>query len=351
MEGDKFASRAYRSFWDLLVEFGDALVTTFPDCGDTKDWVLYMKNVVVGDDHKMRDGLQRWCDGMNRPLAKGAAKYAKAIQSITGAPATVFHAISYRDMAAADASFEELRTLQLPAKLRSGTMDAAAKDVFWRYLEELNGHAFSYARKPIPRVPTSDEIAADIARRKAAASGGPPNDKDGSNVLHHGLRDVWTQLLLARGEPADDVGDALASRLGDALAQSSADGTLADGCKRHEPDAFAELAAQLPELGSGTPDAVQWELLDKAMGLVTMERAISAPMMRSIESVANQLMSDISTGKADLGTVDLETLGRQVLSQTSAGDVSNFAASVDQLLPTLQGLVPPGASSADGSAP
>ena len=105
-------------------------------------------------------------------------------------------------------------------------------------------------------------------------------------------------------------------------------------------EAFAALAAAL-KLGDAPPTEEQWGLLDRALGLVTMEGAISAPMMRNIESVANQLVQDLTSGKADLSTLNIEALGQQVLSQVSQEDVSSFAKNLDKIIPALDGLQMP----------
>ena len=56
---------------------------------------------------------------------------------------------------------------------------------------------------------------------------------------------------------------------------------------------------------------------------------------------AQQLAKDISAGKADLGSLDLEALGQQVLSNVAPGDVSSFASNLDQILPALSRLQRP----------
>ena len=332
-----FASRALTAFWDVTADLADSLVSTFPDCAETKDWQLYVKNVVMGDEARMSSGVETWCEGMETPLAKGVAKYAKAIQSITGAPATVYHAVAYKDVAAADASFETLQTLQLPAKLASDAMDDAAKGLFWKYFEELNHHAYAFTGKTPPQVPTSDAIAADIARRRAAGGGG--NGNGGGGALQQGLSEVWKRLCALRG--VQDAAAIEAKALEQAAAASFGEKTtVGEACKARDVEAFAALAAAL-KLGDAPPTEEQWGLLDRALGLVTMEGAISAPMMRNIESVANQLVQDLTSGKADLSTLNIEALGQQVLSQVSQEDVSSFAKNLDKIIPALDGLQMP----------
>jgi hypothetical protein len=314
-----FAERAKKAYWDLMVDFADSLQATFPDCAETKDWCLYLKNVVLGDEARMADGIEKWCAGMQTPLKK--AKYAKAVQSITGSPATVYHAFAYRDMDAADASFEALQSLALPEKVKS--MDADTRAVFWQYLDELNKHA---VRTP-PEVPTSEAIAADIARRRAQSQGGGP-------VLHHGVAEVWTQLC-GCAPSRDDLADVASAK-----EEEGDEKSIADLCRARDPRGPERLAQHFPELKVPLTDE-QWSLLDKALGLACMEHAIPKPMMGAIENVASQLVKDLTSGKADLANLDLEAIGQQVLTKVSPDEMSSFASNLDKILPALQGMQRP----------
>ena len=335
-----FTEVSLKAFWDIMGEFATALEETFSSCPETKDWCLYMRNVVQGNDAKMKESIEKWCTGLQKPLRK--AKYAKAVQSILdGSPATVYHAIAYHDMEAAEAAFETLQTLELSSKLKSDAMDDEARTVFWKYLEELNKHAFAFSKVTPPRVPTPEEIAQDIQRRKGGTSAaGTPSSAPPGPALNQGLTDVWRLLCTVRGGVVVDGDGDLAERLSTTLKASHGDGgSLGDGCRAHDPAAFAALVdATGSELGSGTeaPTDEHWTLLDKVLGLLAMSSAIPAPMMRGIESVADQLIKDIAAGNTDLGSLNLEAIGQQVLSNVDAKDVSSFASNMDKLLPALQ---------------
>ena len=171
---DIFAKRARAEYFTVLTDFIESLQQQFPECRETKDWCLWFRNVVQGDDVLMDDGLVKWIEAMQTPLVKGCAKYSKAVESITNAPTLVYHAIAYQDADAADASSEWFRDLHLPTKLTC--MGADECDLFWEYIRELNRLAYTAQRKKVPTVPTSEAIAADIAARKRtrdAATTGP----------------------------------------------------------------------------------------------------------------------------------------------------------------------------------
>jgi hypothetical protein len=335
MKSAVFADVSLRAFWDLLPKFAQSLRETFAECDSTADWCLYITNVVSGDDARMRETVKKWEAGMRAPLVK--ARYAKAVQSVTGAPATVYHALSYKDMESAEQAFESLKALELAPKLK--TLDDEARAVFWRYLDELHKHAFAFCGSEPPRVPTPEEIAADIARRKGVGGGGAANAGGGA-VVQNGLKQAWRELCEARGG-GDFAADTLAARLAKAGAAKRSEGdTVADGCRARSANAFAALAAAMPELGEASvpPDDAQWQLLDKALGLCTMENSISAPMMQGIEKVASQLARDIASGSADLSTLNIEALGQQVLGSVDAKEVSAFANNIDSILPALDQL-------------
>ena len=110
---------------------------------------------------------------------------------------------------------------------------------------------------------------------------------------------------------------------------------MADACRAHEPAAQKALLDAFPVLGSEDLDDEQWTLVEKILGLSSMEAAIPTNMMRGIEDVAAKLVQDIEAGKADLSNLDIEAIGQRVLSQVDTSDVSAFAANLDRILPAL----------------
>ena len=69
-----------------------------------------------------------------------------------------------------------------------------------------------------------------------------------------------------------------------------------------------------------------------------MESAIPGNMMRGIESVASQLVSDITAGRATMGEIDVEDIGQRVLSSVSTRDVQDFTKNIDKILPAIQNM-------------
>lgn len=321
-----FAARASDAFWSLMHDFAESLVNTFPDCPESKDWKLWMHNVIGDDPVQRAEGLQTWHTQMDAPLRKGAAKYAKAVASLTGQPATTYHAVRYRDADALHASAtDQLRALDFPHKLE--TLSVEDRSVFWQYIEELARLSYEAHKATPPAVPTSDEIAQDIQRRKGggAATGAGAFQGKGVVGLQQGLHDVWVELCKARDVAVVDDTSSLATRL-----QALQVGTR---------DASAVVAA-CPEVGDGPWTDPQWALLDKALSLAAMDGAIPAPMMRGIENVAHGLARDLAEGRADLSSLDIESIGQKVLAGVSNEDVSSFASNLDKILPALDKVQP-----------
>ena len=111
---------------------------------------------------------EAWVEIMETPLAK--TKYSRAVTSVLSSPALAFHALAYRDFGAFEASTSALAHLLSSARV--ATLPPPSLQVVYTYLDELSANAFKALSKPVPRVPSSAEIAADIQRRKEEGGGG-----------------------------------------------------------------------------------------------------------------------------------------------------------------------------------
>lgn len=312
------AERARANYFQTLEDLLQSLHQTFPDCLETQEWMLWYNNLVKDDPKKKEEGMRRWLHTMESPLSKGSAKYSKAVQSITGHPTAVYHAIAYHDVDAANASSEQLQPLQLPTKVRS--MDAANVTTFWGYMEDLNTHCFAALQRPCPVVPTTVEISANIAQRKgkAVASETP--------VLRQGVREMWNDLCKECNADTVPLPTAFPP-------------DLEERCRERDVSVWAELWGDATPSATPPTDA-QWEIVQRIAALASMESAIPQDMMTGIESVANKLVMDLQQGKADLGSLDVEAIGQQVLSQVSQEEIASFANNMDKILPALERMAP-----------
>lgn len=344
---DVFASRAVAEFWSLMQDFAESLSMACPDCRDTKDWLLWLNNVVGNDEVEREKSLQIWYDSINTPIKKGCAKYAKAVLSITGSPATVYHAVEYHDVDAVHASCENIVSLDFPAKLANMSPEQVV--IFWQYFEELNKNCFKALRKDTPRVPTTQEISNDIARRKAsggkgASSSAPGSGENGGTGLHQGIGEIWRQLQVSRGVEVKPFDDTIRKRLHDA-SKCTVDGDssnipLLDAWKQHDPNALSTMLRLFPEFGCETDafTSEQYAHVDKMFNLIVMEGSIPSGMMRGIEVMASKLVDDIACGNTDLSELNIEKIGQEVLAGVCQSDIDSFAQNVDKIMPALQNL-------------
>ena len=341
MKKTSASQRALTTHFEVLTEFLQSLTEMFPDCKETKDALLYVGNVCKDDPKLMREGVGAWCDNLLEPLVKGSAKYMKAVESITGKPACVYHAFSYRDVTAMEASSssEMLKRLDLSSKLKDEKFTDEIRATFWEYMDELSKTAHDALEKEDPRrmvpvVPTREQIQKDIAKRK---SSGGSSTGDSSHTIAQGVVEAIHHLFKVRGVSPSEAGDQASERL------LAAHETRADRIRMREDAAYLEMLREAFPTTSWRDTAVtddEWSTLHKVVGLGTMQDAIPAPMMAGIETVANKLMKDISEGRTDMSKLNIESIGKEVLSGVSSKDMNDFAGNMDKILPVLQGLKP-----------
>jgi hypothetical protein len=313
---DIFAARARQSFADVFDLFVASLVELFPPTDTVWTWPDADARVSTPEE---------WTDVMMTALPKGCAKYAKAVTSITNAPACVYHGVAYRDPTAVQ-SCDYFARLHVADKVSALTSEQ--RTLFWQYLDELNTQAFVATRRKCPCVPTSDDIRTNIQRRKQT---GP--------VLQHGIAEVWRTLCRARGAEAPASEESLSQRLHAASEALCGEGvTVGELCRARDMRGFDALVTTFPYLGTAPPSDEEWSLLVKALSLSTMNGNIPAPMMRGIEKVANELVSDIHSGKASLETLNVESIGQKVLASVGTDDMNSFAKNLDKILPSMRNV-------------
>ena len=310
---DRLVAKAVAAFYDVVSDLRDGL----DEHGLSCEWC---DEVLAAPDTAARTQcVQDWLRAVERPLVKGNAKYRNAVGSILSEAASVYHAIKYRDalaMEEADPFWSRLKC----------TASTAASPLVWDYLDEMTEEAYAAARRTPPRVPTSEEIAGDIAARRARG-GRPPT---GEAVLGNGAHDIMCGLCRARGAEAPDA-EAFHRAL-DELVHTH--GVTGDACRRRE--CGAAVVRVFPALSP--LNETDWEGVTKMVALSTMERAIPGNMMRGIESVASQLVQDITAGRASMDALNIEDIGQRVLSGVSTQDVESFTQNIDKIIPAINSM-------------
>lgn len=324
---DIFSTRSRAQFVETLSAFLDSMAVAFPECDTTRAWIEGMRTRAADPDRCCLD----WREDAERPLPRGSAKWQKAVASIVDGSAVVYHAVAYRDAPALEKASTVLEGLGIAARVeRLGEDD---RTIFWEYLDELYLNAYRSARprgRP-PRVPTTDEIRSDIAARRQRRGAAPPETD--AAVLTQGVSEAWQKLCTARGVAFTED----AARLHEVAARHTDAVAL---CKARDAAFAAEVLASFPDLGEEPFDETQWEALERAVALATMETSIPSNMMRGIEDVASRLAQDIADGKTDLASLDVEAIGKSVLAGVSSEEVAAFAQNVDRILPALGAVKP-----------
>ena len=315
MRKNIFARRAEAAFCEVFDDFILTIKESFPE--------FELETLDAGGKVKL------WHAAMMTQLPKGSAKYLKAVKSITDQPANVLHAIAYQDIPAIEQA-RFFKDMSFQGKVNSGKIK---KTLVWDYFTELNKHCFTAMCEDNPVVPTPEEIRENIARRKGAAgSKQAAGQGGGTPVLQEGVREMWNQLLQQRGVEANDDDTFI-----DTLSKLCGDGSTTKLCTSRDKQGSIVLCRAFPYLDANQPfTSENWEIVNRVFALVTMDTSIPAPMMRGIEKMANSLASDMSSGNLDFSKLNMEKIGRDVLSGVSETDMKSFASNLDKLLPAMQ---------------
>ena len=323
---DIFAMRARADFVDLLTNLLTSFEEHFPECTSSTEWRTRL--VTSTASHPVEVDL--WLAATNTPLAKGSAKYAKAITSILGKPATVSHAIAYRDMHAISVSTYYFKGFD--TKLKTLGEDDAT--IFWQYMTELTDSAYKTARTERPRVPSAVEIADHIARRRK-------KDWAPAPTFHNSVTQMWKRLHDMRGASCPDEDDTVAQRLYNLTTERvDDDTTVAQLCNSRSNVAFQRLCQSFPSLQSTVPlTDEQWCLLNKVISLSTMHGTIPAPVMRGIEDAANQLANNVKDGGPAFEERNLMNIGAQVLARMSVQEMRDMTNNLPMLIPAIKNIM------------
>lgn len=270
--------------------------------------------------------MKAWLDATCSVLTRQHAKYVRAVTSITGSPATVYHAIRYKDVSAIDACRNPLAPISFSKSIKE--MSPQDVELLWRYMFELSDIAIRWNQQDLPSVPTPADISKDIANRRNKSTDkreertNPPPLPTQVRSLSQGVEDLWQQLCSAR-KVTVDLDDGLRDRIRE--------------CVRNNNEITSQVMnATFPELGDSPFTAEECGIVERMKNLVTMDDSIPSNMMRGIEAVANRLVKDLNNGTCDLATLDLEGIGQQVISKVSDSDMGTFAANIDKIIPALE---------------
>lgn len=333
---DIFEGRAQTSFVNLFEQFTLNLSKLWPDCEETKDLKIYYSSVIKGNDKEEKSLIDQWFQNVNTRLSK-KVKYCKAVERIIQELPTVYHACEYNDIDSLEKSSEApiLSKVDLFTKYKSDVMSNDDKKVFWKYIKALNEHSFKYFDKRLPYVPTRDQIQKNIKEQKSQKT-----HTDETPSMNKAFQTSFTELyktckvndISINDEKMNDIMNRWAC-----FSKDSIDGTkVTTLCNKKYGCVLAKLEEYVPEIKIDNVSDDLWELINQLNGYATVGQNIPTKMMGKIENLATRLADDIVSGKADLASMNLNEIGREVLSQCDENDMSTFAQNIDTLLPALQ---------------
>lgn len=314
-------------------------------------------------DDSASDVVDAWRSALAEPADPKVAKYAKAVARILGEPCTLYFAIEYRDAATLKNSEAFAALMPLPSRYRA---DGERRADAWHALKVMNALACVIGKVEAPRVPTPAEIEANITQFRALKRAAPPVKGGGGAAAASGaggsMQRAFQEKLLQLAEllPAEPKA-AMVARLqavpAAKLGELSAAWSAAPYNKRSQPFGGSALAAdERAALTALSPS--EWERAEQALrqlnDLSRVQTSIPAGMLGKIEGYANDLAHKITSGDSDIGGLDLQSIGEDVLRNCSSEDIDDLAANIGSLLPalgSLQKTVETQAGEAAGSMP
>ena len=314
-----------RTIVDLKAVCGDlveSLCGTFPDCAELKQWCDALTAGLDADGDEGTEFLRRLASYLNTPVPHKMVKYDRAILSITGNPLNVYQLLMYKDIGPVSNVFPRVRGLEMDEKVKTLSNDDLG--MFWQFVHEAIQLVLRATQTIPPVVPTTQQIAEDIERRRRQRDqvNNASSSRSGMSVAE-GVDELWKELCHTRNVAPMPLSDALTGRIA----------RLMSGKTTTE-----EMCRNFPELGNDEYSDESLAIAHRIGSLSTMKNAIPTNMMSGIERVASSLVRDINSGKMDFASLDVEKIGEQVLQGVGEGDVNDFANSLDKILPALQSM-------------
>jgi hypothetical protein len=314
-----------RTITDLKAVSGDlveSLCGTFPDCNELKQWCESLTTGLDADGDELTGFIGRLASYLNTSVPHKMVKYDRAILSITGNPLNVYQVLMYKDIETVSNVFPRLKGLQMDEKVK--TLSSDDLGMFWQFIHEALQLVLRATQTIPPVVPTTQQIAEDIERRKRQRD--QVNNTNTSRVgmsVADGVDELWKELCHTRNVTPMPLTDALAERIARLISGETTN---------------KEMCRNFPELGNDEYSDESLAIARRIGSLCTMKNAIPTNMMSGIERVASSLVRDINSGKMDFASLDVEKIGEQVLQGVGEGDVNDFASSLDKILPALQSM-------------
>lgn len=353
-----FADRALATFkelYDALLQHADiedrgaSSDTTGDAAAQTEEPQKYGRVVRPSTAEEWDNRLTQWRTHCSKTLAHKDVKYARTVERIIGSPCTIFHCIAYNDLTVLQQHpfAPDGLSLSLHEKLSAVDVSDECRDLIWRTLTETSEASFEAVDAAKPRVPSRLELQQNIKQKKTQDTNSrgsnheePPSMAKAFQASMQTLCESLPagQSLLLENATEEQVRECMLRWA--KFAATQLDGVRCDmHCSQDNEAVVPLLIEQFPELGLKSPVPPNaWTTIKQMNGFSTVGSTIPPKMMGRIEDIANKLASDIANGKQDLQSMNLQEIGKQVLSGCDEGDMTNLASRLDDLMPALQSL-------------
>ena len=321
---DVFSQNAKNEFGVLIQQLAEGLYELFPQCEKIAHWrQTFTTPGVLGDE------LSKHVKQLETPLLKGV-KYGRAVQSITGSPATTFHALSYKDLQAGEAACPDIfGGIDFFKKLAAPNVwNAESRNILWKYVDEINKKAYQGSECAMPVIPSVSEISDNIQQRRKMTTG--PSRAASSNmdsVLLVQLKELYKLRGVQTMFSDEDL-----SQMATAMYESVKTQEWKKW-RTSDDEAINTCTSHLHDFGTQPIDEAQLSCLKRILEMSSLHSAIPSPLLQNMEAMAQNLVENVQTGKMSLDDIDFEDIGNKVLSGMSQEDVNELTKNFNSIFP------------------
>lgn len=327
-----------KQFLDCAICVIEIMKKEFPECHETEDVYIYLTGVVRNNDAMVRNAIDEWFKFLENELDNKTAKYAKAVNRITSEPAKMYQSLAYRDVDVlkSKVTTDWAKRINMFEKCRDERLSEETRDSAWKMVQKMADISYELKDKRPPRVPSREEISTNISTYRGSTS--VENDSSIKTAFATSLASLcraWDVKVDVDELHMDDL-----MRDWNYFLKSSDNGdAMSDMCTKRDsrvPELFHDRFPQFDAPTVWSDD--MWKQFDTTNSCVTVLNTIPQKMMSTIENLASKLADQIANGDASLNNLNVEEIGKHVLSQCNEGDMQSFSDNMDNILPALQNL-------------
>ena len=282
----------------------------------------------VDTNKPLKTDIDEWFLHMTTALNHKTIKYAKAIERILGEAGMNYHACEHRDSQGLPENFagKNLRVI-------CNELSEADRVIFWKYIEQINKTVFYLKSFVALKAPSRQEIQDNIQQKKS--TGQRSNDSSMFNAFYMTFQSLAEDCNSKMQCSAnDDVGIRNLQERWNTMCTSNVN--FVQMCNNQNVECLQIITNTFSDLEfTDVVSGSTWKSINKLNSFATVNQNIPANMMGRIENMASLLAGNISSGKMDMSGLNLNEIGKEVLSGCSEDEMQHFANNIDKILPAL----------------